>query len=198
MSNEDGIVVLRDLGWSDWRRHLEVRGDGAGPRMAYLDGAIEFMSPSRDHERLASFIGTLIETWALEVGVDIVPLGSWTLEDEGEESGAEPDECYQIGPVGKDRPDLAIEVIWTSGRLSKLEIYRRLGVGEVWVWRRGALRVFVLRDGAYVEIDRSEVFPTLDLQLLLSLLDRPTVTQAQRELLAALRARASSGDGTTR
>lgn len=185
--HEDGIVVLRDLQWADWRRLLETRGDRSGPRMAYLDGSIEFMSPSRYHERIAAFLGTLIETWALEVGVDLVPLGSWTLEAERDEAGAEPDECYQIGPTERDRPDLAIEVIWTSGRLSKLEIYRRLQVGEVWIWRRGALRVFVLREGAYVEVEQSAVFPGLDLQLLLSLLDRPTVTQAQRELLAALR-----------
>ena len=186
---EDRIVVLHDLAWADWRRLLDARGDRPVPRMAFLDGAIELLSPSRHHERIASFIGTLVETWALEVGIDLVPLGSWTLEDETGAVGAEPDECYQIGSVERDRPDLAIEVIWTSGRLSKLEIYRRLGVGEVWVWRRGALRVFVLRDDAYTEVEQSGVFPGLDLQLLLSLLDRPTVTEAQRALLAMLRVR---------
>lgn len=29
-----------------------------------------------------------------------------------------------------DRPDIAVEVIWTSGGLDKLEIYRKLGRGK--------------------------------------------------------------------
>lgn len=184
---EDSIVILRDLAWKDWRRLQQVKGDSSNPRVAYLDGVLEFMAPSRDHERIKSFLGHLVTTWAFEVGVDVVPLGSWTLQDGRRRAGAEPDECFQVGPVEKDRPDLAIEVIWTSGRMGKLEIYRRLGVGEVWTWRRGALRVHILRDGAYVEVERSVVFPTLDLQLILSLLDRPTLGQAQRELIAQLR-----------
>jgi Uma2 family endonuclease len=191
---DDHIVVLRGLRWADWRRLVEARGDQAGPRLAYLDRVLQIMSPSRHHERIKSYLGTLLETWALEVGVDVVPLGAWTLEAEPDEAGLEPDECYQIGEVEKDRPDLAIEVVWTSGGLSKLEIYRRLRVPEVWTWRRGALHVHALRDAdgepTYEEIEASEPFAGFDLQLALSLLDRPTVTQAQRELLAELRRRA--------
>ena len=52
----------------------------------------------------------------------------------------EPDECYVFGPPRKARrPDLTIEVIWTSGSIDKLEIYRKLTVGEVWIWRDGKL-----------------------------------------------------------
>ena len=145
------------------------------------------MSPSRHHERLEGFLATLVETWALETGVRLVSLGSWTLERQTDEAGAEPDECYQVGDEEKPRPDLAIEVVWTSGGLSKLSIYERLGVPEVWTWRRGALHVHVLRDEGYVEVERSEVFPDLDLQLLLSLLGEPTLYDAQTKLLAALR-----------
>lgn len=188
---EDKIVVLRGFEWSDWERMIAVRGDRSVPKLAFLDGALEIMSPSRHHERIKSYLGTLVETWALEVGIDVVPLGAWTLEVAPKAAALEPDECYQLGPVEKERPDLAIEVVWTSGGVSKLEIYRRLGVREVWTWRRGALHVHVLRGDAYVEVGASEVFPALDLQLVLSLLDRPTVTQAQRELLAELRRRHS-------
>ncbi len=186
-AREDRIVVLRGMRWTDWRALQERRGDSTTPRLTYLDGALEFMTPSREHERIKSYIGRLVETFASEAGIDLVPLGSWTLEAETEGAGAEPDECYQVGPDEAERPDLAIEVIWTSGRLSKLEIYRRLGVPEVWIWRRGALRVFALREGAYEELGASPLFPALDLQLLLELLDRPTVTAAQREMLARLR-----------
>ena len=184
---QDRLVVVRGMRWSDWVRHQEARGDSSAPRLAYLDGALEIMSPSRHHERLKSMIGRLVETWAFEKGIELLPLGSWTLEDRAQNAGAEPDECYQVGAEEKERPDLAIEVVWTTGGLSKLEIYRRLQVPEVWTWRRGQLHVHVLRGDAYEEQHASEVFPDLDLGLLLSLLDQPTVTAAQRSLLQHLR-----------
>ena len=65
-------------------------------------------------------------------------------------SGLEPDECYIIGPdQSAERPDLAIEIVWTSGGLDKLEICSRLGVPEVWIWQDGALVVHVLRGESY-------------------------------------------------
>jgi Uma2 family endonuclease len=78
-------------------------------------------------------------------------------------------------------------VIWTSGGLDKLEIYRKLGVREVWVWRRGRLTVHALRGESYEQIAASEVLPGIDLDQLLSCLDRPTTSQAiraYRKLLA--------------
>ena len=183
----DHVVLLRGMRWSDWIRLTESKGNARIPRMATLDGAIELMSPSRHHERLKSYLGCLVETWCLQKGIDIVPLGSWTLESRDNEAGLEPDECYQLGPVEKDRPDVAIEIVWTSGHLDKLEIYRRLGVPEVWFWRRGALTVHVLRDGAYETSPHSEAFPGIDLPHLLTLLTEPTVSAAQRALIAHLR-----------
>ncbi|WP_287129555.1 hypothetical protein [Candidatus Cyanaurora vandensis] len=45
----------------------------------------------------------------------------------------EPDECYSLGQE-KAIPDLAIEMMITKSRVNKLEIYRGLGVTEVWFW----------------------------------------------------------------
>jgi hypothetical protein len=64
-------------------------------------------------------------------------------------------------------------VIWRSGGLDKLEIYGRLGVGEVWIWRDGGITVQVLRGEVYEGGARSALFPDLDLELLRSFLDRP-------------------------
>ena len=61
----------------------------------------------------------------------------------------EPDECYLIGDQARDTPDLAIEVVWTSGGIDKLEIYRRLGVREVWRWKDSRIEVYVLREQHY-------------------------------------------------
>ena len=87
----------------------------------------------------------------------------------------------------KEAPDLAIEVVWTHGGIEKLEIYRGLGVGEVWIWKDGALAVFVLVGAAYQRVERSRLLPELDLALLSSFLDHDGQTQAVRAFRAALR-----------
>lgn len=40
-----------------------------------------------------------------------------TMREVPKEAGLEPDECYVIG-AEKEYPDLAIEVVWTSGGMS--------------------------------------------------------------------------------
>jgi Uma2 family endonuclease len=184
----DQRLVTYNVPWSHYEAQLALRGDAPVPRIKYLAGAMELMSPSKEHERIKSYLGRLIEAYALERGIDLSPYGGWTLKDAPREAGAEPDECYLVGPdQSRDRPDLAIEVIWTSGGLDKLEIYRRLNIGEVWLWQSGRLAVHVLRGGRYDHADRSALFPDLDLQLLCSLLDQPTVLQAITVLRAHLR-----------
>src|SRR3954463_14299693 len=149
---EDKIVVLRGVSWSDYQRMLEVRGEKAVPRLAYLDGELEIMTPSRPHESIKSRIGRLVEVWCLEHGIEFSPYGSWTLESKPKEAGVEADECYVFGVEPEPaRPDLAIEVVWTSGGIKKLEIYKRLGVAEVWFWKRGRITVHVLVGGEYQE-----------------------------------------------
>jgi len=81
---------------------------------------------------------------------------------------------------------VAIEVVWTSGGIRKLEIYRRLGVHEVWFWTKKEVQIHILREGIYVRTDVSEIFPGMDLGLLCSFLDAPTLTQGMREYRAAL------------
>lgn len=188
--NEDKIVVLRRATWADYQRLQQMRGEASSPRLAYLDGQLEIMTPSRRHESLKSKIGRLVEVWCLEHGIDFNPYGSWTLEQEAEGSGAEPDECYVFGEVSEpERPDLAIQVVWTSGGIDKLAIYARLGVREVWFWRRGLLSAHVLSAGAYTQAPESQVLPSIDLEELASYLDRSTANQAMREYRAAIRAR---------
>jgi Uma2 family endonuclease len=84
---------------------------------------------------------------------------------------------------------LAIEVVWTSGRLDKLEIHRKLGVREVWVWRRGRLAVHALRGESYEAVAASEVLPGIDLVELVQFLDRSTASRAIRDYRATLEAR---------
>lgn len=188
MMEEDQRVFLYGKTWQEYEILLAVRGDRAGVRMNYLNGAIELMSPSRNHEEIKKTIARLLEAYCDERGIDLSGYGSWTLKNAPKERGAEPDECYILGETNKDIPDLAIEVVWTRGGLDKLEIYRGIGVAEVWVWDRDeGLRVFALAEEHYELRARSAFIPDLDLLWLVSFLDKPTQSQAVRALRAALR-----------
>jgi hypothetical protein len=79
-------------------------------------------------------------------------------------------------------------VIWTSGGLDKLEVYRKLGVREVWHWRHGRIEIHVLRGEHYQPAAASEALAGIDLEQLASFLDRVTTSQAIREYRDALRA----------
>jgi Uma2 family endonuclease len=184
----DQRIVMHRVSWAQYEHQLELRGEASSPRIAYFEGTLELMSPSRDHERIKSTIGCLILTYALERGIELSPYGSWTLKNEVKESGVEPDECYLVGTdQSGETPHLAIEVIWTSGGIGKLDIYARLGVGEVWFWRNGRIEVHLLREDRYHPATRSTVFPELDLDLLTFFIDQPTATQAVRAFRDALR-----------
>jgi Uma2 family endonuclease len=186
---EDHYVHLHGVTWADYLRLLEIRGERSVPRLTYLEGTLEIMSPSRTHDEIKSYVGRLVEAWCLEKGVEFTPYGSWTLTNEEAKRGAEADECYVFGldPKRKEQPDVAIEVIWTSGGIDKLKVYRKLRVREVWFWKNGRIHVHVLRGIRYEPAAASEVLPGIDLDHLLSFLDRPTASQAIRDYQAALR-----------
>lgn len=181
----DQVVHLR-AEWRDFERLLALKGDDPVPRLAFWDGVLEIMSPSYRHERAKSWLGRLIETWAEVVGIDLLPVGSWTLKNKRRKGGAEPDECYVIGPIGDEepeRPHLAIEIVVSSWRMDKVALYAALGVRELWVVRRGAIEIHVLQgEAAPREVMRSELLPALDHTLLLGLLGHTSLLAAKRAL----------------
>jgi Uma2 family endonuclease len=189
--HEDHFVVFAGVRWADYERLLAIRGERSVPRITYLEGVLEVMSPSRSHESIKSVIGRLVEVYCMENEVAFTPYGSWTLKKKKEERGAEPDECYVFGAdPDPAAPDLAIEVLWTSGRIDKLEVYRKLGVREVWYWRRGQITPYVLRGERYRAARKSKALPRLDLEELARFVDRaPPASAAMRAYRDALRAR---------
>jgi len=182
----DQRVFLHHVPWEEYERLLKVRGEDAGPRMTYLEGELELMSPSQDHEAIKTLIGRLLEAYALATGVELNGYGSMTMKSRPRARGAEADECYAVGGA-KRRPDIAIEVIWTHGGLDKLEVYRGLKVREVWLYRRNRLEIYSLRRNAYIRIPRSEVLPKLDLDQLLRYVGSTNQTDAVRRYLRALK-----------
>lgn len=189
--DEDQHVVLHGMAWQDFEALLAIRGDRTGVRMYYLDGSIELMSPAKIHEGRKTMLARLLEQWAIESDVVLEGFGSWTLKKELREAGAEPDECYILGSGEGDVPDLAIEIEWSRATgLAKHEIYRRLGVRELWTLKNdGTLLVRVLQRDQWVEATKSKLLPQLDVTWLLSFLGHETQTEALRALRASLRER---------
>ena len=181
----DQRVFLRDVTWKDLEIVLAIRGERGAPRITYLKGDLELMSPSRSHEGIKTTLARMLEAWATERGLVLEGFGSWTMRNAPRERAAEPDECYILGGQLKEVPDLAIEVIWTSGGLDKLEVYRGLGVGEVWIWQKGAIQVFVLRGGIYEQVPSSLLLPAVALAAMCRCLEEAeTQTEAVRAFVA--------------
>ncbi|MDB4958384.1 MAG: hypothetical protein JWO36_5953 [Myxococcales bacterium] len=185
----DERIVMHNIGWTGFETLLAVRGDRSRPRFAYLDGAVELMSPSWNHEIIKKNIGAVLEAYMLELGIAYQGAGSWTLKQNAKEASLEPDECYVFSQGQPERPELAIEVVWTSGGLDKLEIYRRLGVPEVWFWIEGKVTVHVLNAGVYELRDGSACLPAVDLELVCKMIELPMQSQAVTELRAILASR---------
>jgi Uma2 family endonuclease len=165
--DRDQVVVMREVPWSLYQTLLHARGERPRPRLAYLDGELEIMTTSRRHEIAKSVLARLLEAWVEVRGGELNCVGNAREQREPEQAGLEPDESYFVGPIVDElAPDLAIEVVQTSGGIDKLEIYRRLGVREVWFWIEQKLWLYRLVGGKYRRHARSTLFPELDLEVL--------------------------------
>jgi Uma2 family endonuclease len=185
----DQRVFLHDVPWQDYEKLLAIRGESSGTRITYFRGEVELMTPSWDHESQKTLLARLVEVYAEECGIDLHGAGSWTIKQAAKERGIEPDECYVVGAfeIPPDIPDIAIEIVWTSGGLNKLAVYQGLGIPEVWFWENGVLHIHVLRGDGYVGNARSEILPGFDPELLARYMSVQNQTQAVREFRSILR-----------
>lgn len=174
-----------------WQRYLDLDkalgDDRPGPRFYYLDGDLEIMTTSNEHERIKKWIGDFVGDYFFEHGIEVVTRGQATMRQALKEAGAEPDESWCVDGE-KEFPDLVLEVALTSGGLNKLEIYRRFGVREIWFWRRDGLQIFALRpDGSgYERVVASQLLPYLDASLLERCVKMDSWMDARRAFRAGL------------
>lgn len=163
-STDQGTVLQGT--WEHFK-HLQQGYEGISrAKLSYYQGTIEILMPGEDHATFTHIIGYLISTFLIDVGIAFKPTGDKTQEREREVS-VQADQSYWI-ERSKAIPDLAIEVVFTSGSASKLPKYQALGVLEVWFWEDGTLAIYHLRNGEYECVDRSELpgLKDLDLDLL--------------------------------
>lgn len=161
---QDQWIVQRGIPWERFKKIQEGFAGCSNVRLFYLDGTVEVLTVSPEHEIYKSIIGMLIEIFLVEQGIEFTPTGSMNQEKEGAAS-AQGDESYCLGEQ-KAIPDLSVEVVFSSGGPSKLARYAVLEVKEVWFWEDGLFTVHSLREGSYEQVERSELFPELDFELL--------------------------------
>ncbi len=160
-------INLSHITWDKYESLLHIFKDQPLLRLSYLEGNLEIMTNSPEHEMIKTLIGRLIEIYALETGIDLYGCGAATYKKEAKVRGLEPDESYCIGSR-KNIPDLAIEVIITSGGIDKLKIYQGLNIPEVLFWQEEKFTLYGLINEleGYQEIQQSQFLPELDLKQL--------------------------------
>jgi Uma2 family endonuclease len=159
----DQRLVCSGRSWEQFK--LIQKGFEAAPgvRLFYYEGTVEILMPGREHELFGWVMGHLIGAFLVKRGIFFQPTGSMTQEKE-EAASVQADQSFCIGSV-KPIPDLAIEMVVTSGGVDKLARYRALGVAEVWFWQDGVLELYSLRPSAYERVERSQLEGLQDLDL---------------------------------
>lgn len=176
----DEPILIDELSWREFKA-VEQLLSRPGVRLSFLDGVLEIRRmPGRKHETAKQRISTLVDLYLEYAGIDFTPTGSVTLESETGRVKREADLSYELG-ANREFPDLAVEVVVTSGGINKLEAYKRLQIPEVGFWENGALRMYSLGADGYAEVDRSFVLPELDIVLLARCINIENHLQAMRE-----------------
>ncbi|MEG4229601.1 Uma2 family endonuclease [Microcoleus sp. N9_B2] len=181
----DEPILIDELSWREFKV-VEQLLSRPGVRLSFLDGVLEIRRmPGEKHETIKERIGSLLDLYLLQMGIDYQPTGSMTLESPSGLVKREADKSYKLG-ANREFPDLAVEVVVTSGGINKLEVYKRLEIPEVWFWENGRLRLYSLGDDGYAEVDRSQVLPDLDIALLARCINIENHLQAMREFRQAI------------
>jgi Uma2 family endonuclease len=160
--------IQTGVSWESFKSIQQGFSEAPGIRLFYYEGELEILSTSPEHEIVKGNIGYLVEDYMLNLGVEFVATGSFSLEKESIAS-AQADESYCFS-AKKNIPDLVIEVVITSSGTSKLKRYKALGVAEVWFWQDGVITLHHLPtdslDGEYQEIQQSRLLPDSNTQRL--------------------------------
>ncbi len=172
MRLEPGSTVnIQDISWEEFESILQELGEKRSLRVAYSKSTLEIMVPLPEHEKSKDLISDIVKILLKIAGKSYEPFGSTTFKRENI-AGVEPDACFYIQNyqrmIGRRKlepndppPDLAIETDVTSK--TTLDAYVAIAVPELWIYDSKKLRIYLLRDGHYIESDNSPNFPNIPL-----------------------------------
>jgi len=116
----------------------------------------------RSHQMICTLLGMILGQYFMLKRIRFVSTGSYTQSVKGR-TEFQADLSYNFD-TEKEVSDLCIEVVVTSGNVSKLRKYQLLAVPEVWFWEDGKISIYCLQDGDYVEMQSSLGLPDLDIE----------------------------------
>ncbi len=199
MRLEPGSTVsIQDVSWEEFESILQELGEKRSLRVAYSKSTLEIMVPLPEHEKSKDLISDIVKILLKNAGKSYEPFGSTTFKRENI-AGVEPDACFYIQNyqrmIGRRKlerddppPDLAIETDVTSK--TTLDAYVAIAVPELWIYDSKKLRIYLLRDGHYIESDHSPNFPNIPLnQIITATVERAWqvgTVQALKEFEGAL------------
>ena len=166
-------VLLPNVSWAAYTRLADDLG--SGPRLTYDHGWLEIEMPGWVHELIAALVGEIVIATLKRQRITYAPGKSTTWRQISASRGLQADECYYVQNVHRvaDKldldlsvdppPDLAVEVEVESPLLDKVDVYRGLGVPELWRVRAdGACEFFQLdAAGRYQPAAASAAVPPL-------------------------------------
>lgn len=195
-------VVLPNVSWQTYKALLADMGDHRAARLTYNQGVLQIKMPSKLHEIINRLLARIVTTLTEELELNVIDLGSTTLDREDLDKGAEPDTCFYIQnanqlqgldpEIPKDLPpDLVIEVDITSPSTHRIKVYLALGIPEVWCYtKKEGLKIYYLQTDAshrdYVESEFSLAFPKVSAQALNQFLQQRQ-TQNENTVIRAVR-----------
>jgi Uma2 family endonuclease len=177
------MTLLRDDQWvqmpATWEAYTalaEARGERAAPRYTFLDGRLTALRFGLWHEMLNCRLTGLLDEILVSLNISFHPTGRVTLQKpRPPRVGTEGDASYYLSNLdrihrnsellmGRDpAPDLMIEVVLSHFEGDAIEVYRQIGVREVWVCREKELEFLVLgTDGRFTPSPTSSLLPFLE------------------------------------
>jgi Uma2 family endonuclease len=202
-------IVLTNVSWQTYKALLTDMGDHRATRLTYNCGVLQIKMPSRLHEIINRLLARIVTTLTEEIDLNVVDMGSTTLNREELDQGAEPDTCFYIQNADKLEgidpeipedlpPDLVIEVDITSPSTRRIEVYQTLGIPEIWCYtKKQGLKIYQLQTDAsnrgYVESEFSLAFPKVSALVLNQFLQQRQ-TQNENMVIRAVRSWIRSQD----
>jgi Uma2 family endonuclease len=189
-------TVLHEIDWEQFESILQDLGNKRRSRIAYLNGVLEIALSLPEREKIKVLIRDFLQVLMDKMEIDFEGFGSTTFKRVDKLAGLEPDDCFYIQNNVAMRgirkldmtidppPDLAIEVDVTSK--TKFDVYRVLGVPELWLYDQ-TLKIYILRDGEYVESQFSSIFGDIPIRDVIPQFLEMSLSQGRSTAMKAFR-----------
>ena len=166
-AQQEQILTITGATWADYQKFDR---EDLKYRVAYFKGEITIVSPGRNHERIAAVINRLIVAYCEKYKIQDFPFGQTRLNVWGQ-AGREPNLAYAFNS-DKDLPDLAVEVVFSSGDIETLKSsYQNIGIAELWIWKDNKITFYSLEQD-YTVVKSSNMLTRIESESFIEYINR--------------------------